>query len=460
MRDVIVMVWGGVLAASLGGLWAGHPTARAEEPSAKPRQSVENSPAAQRAAWEAALRQPAALDFEGRADIRLKDLFRLIRERHGIPVSLDHDRILPLASALQLVSLDRLQDEWDAESTAPQATSTITSPPPGSLDDAQGYRVSPDRKEPAQDPAGEARPEPLPPSGEKPNDKPSTLPGPSVSAASTKADPGNSAPEPTPGALFQRIRRHLGELTVPVDVIDDDNLSVEAMLLKAVQSALPINTMFQSLLTSEELVLPFSITQAVEWDLVVGNGGVVLTTRIQANLHKETRVYRIKHLEKAGSWSAGDLRRVIITTIRPWSWKPTSEEPLPANSKKAGEAVKKAEANPMEHLLPPMDPSVTGSLMPVLQSQVLQLANVVSDNGVQLGDNIKINPSDVDLAEFQRFASGLLQLSISAIQGLHHAEPPTGVIETLPGVLIISQSQSAHREIAELLEALEQSAKP
>ena len=43
---------------------------------------------------------------------------------------------------------------------------------------------------------------------------------------------------------------------------------------------------------------------------------------------------------------------------------------------------------------------------------------------------------------------------VAALEIVHHGDPPTGVIESLPGILIITQSQAAHREIKELLDEL------
>ena len=40
---------------------------------------------------------------------------------------------------------------------------------------------------------------------------------------------------------------------------------------------------------------------------------------------------------------------------------------------------------------------------------------------------------------------------VAALEIVHHGDPPTGVIESLPGILIITQSQAAHHEIKELL---------
>ena len=48
----------------------------------------------------------------------------------------------------------------------------------------------------------------------------------------------------------------------------------------------------------------------------------------------------------------------------------------------------------------------------------------------------------------------LLQVTLTSAEILHYAEPPTASIETLPGKLIITQSQAAHREIDDLLKQL------
>jgi hypothetical protein len=48
----------------------------------------------------------------------------------------------------------------------------------------------------------------------------------------------------------------------------------------------------------------------------------------------------------------------------------------------------------------------------------------------------------------------MAQASLSAMEMIHFSDPPTGTIQTLPGKLIITQSQIAHREIADLLNQL------
>ena len=46
--------------------------------------------------------------------------------------------------------------------------------------------------------------------------------------------------------------------------------------------------------------------------------------------------------------------------------------------------------------------------------------------------------------------------TLNALEIMHYGDPPTGSIQTLPGKLVITQSQAAHREIAELLRQLEE----
>ena len=50
----------------------------------------------------------------------------------------------------------------------------------------------------------------------------------------------------------------------------------------------------------------------------------------------------------------------------------------------------------------------------------------------------------------------LAQTSLTALEIAHYADPPTGSVQILPGRLIITQSQPAHREIAELLKQLQE----
>ena len=65
--------------------------------------------------------------------------------------------------------------------------------------------------------------------------------------------------------------------------------------------------------------------------------------------------------------------------------------------------------------------------------------------------------ADTVAATGQLVAGGAVALAhsiVAALEIVHHGDPPTGVIESLPGILIITQSQAAHREIRQLLDEL------
>jgi hypothetical protein len=63
-----------------------------------------------------------------------------------------------------------------------------------------------------------------------------------------------------------------------------------------------------------------------------------------------------------------------------------------------------------------------------------------------------------DLANLGQLLTGgalaAVETAVNTFEIVHYGDPPTGVMEILPGVLVITQSQGAHREIAELLEDL------
>jgi hypothetical protein len=62
--------------------------------------------------------------------------------------------------------------------------------------------------------------------------------------------------------------------------------------------------------------------------------------------------------------------------------------------------------------------------------------------------------ADTVAATGQLMAGGAVAVAhtiVAVMEIVHHGDPPTGVIESLPGILIITQSQAAHREIKELL---------
>jgi hypothetical protein len=187
--------------------------------------------------------------------------------------------------------------------------------------------------------------------------------------------------------------------------------------------------------------MPILYTNAMLLDYVIEDHGLLITTRMQALTTKETRVYSIKHLREL---PAEQLARTIKQAIRPWSWRSQINElgdqlkgtPLPTDTLtsilKTGMQLVAAETEIN------FTPAVPAESQPAKATsstdEALQLA--------MLGNAI---------------ANGLVtvaQATLSAAEIIHYAEPPTGSIQVLGSRLIITQSQAAHREIADLLAQL------
>ncbi|HVJ87590.1 MAG TPA: hypothetical protein VM452_18160, partial [Caulifigura sp.] len=152
--------------------------------------------------------------------------------------------------------------------------------------------------------------------------------------------------------------------------------------------------------------------------------------------------------------------KTICHSIRPWSWRsqageiadrlaarfPKGNVKLPqfsmANSYLPDGVVPAAGAAPQAPMYPP-----PLSLNPA--------SATTSSQSVELKPQ-EINPQD--LAALGQLLTGGAIAAVDAIVNtleiVHYGDPPTGVMEVLPGMLVITQSQGAHREIAELLEEL------
>ncbi len=166
---------------------------------------------------------------------------------------------------------------------------------------------------------------------------------------------------------------------------------------------------------------------------------MLITTRLRANSLKETRVYRLGLL---GEMPPEALIRVITRSIRPWSWRsqaneiaeqlasrwPRSSTPLPQIKVNLQEGIKLTSANEGVGPIPS-----TGTTPDISADTVAATGQLLAGGAV-----------------------ATVQSIVAALEIVHHGDPPTGVIESLPGALIITQSQAAHREIQELLDELAQ----
>ncbi len=183
-------------------------------------------------------------------------------------------------------------------------------------------------------------------------------------------------------------------------------------------------------------------SRALGLDLLVDQNSVLITTQLRANSHKETRVYR---LDKLGDLPPEALVRVITHSVRPWSWRGQADE---IATQLAARWPKSKSLMPFP--LPKFEVNV---------SDGINLSTKTESGGGEAVSAVQAPEfsDDTVAATGQLLAGGALatvQSIVAALEIVHHGDPPTGVIEVLPGMLIITQSQAAHREIQELLDAL------
>ena len=228
-------------------------------------------------------------------------------------------------------------------------------------------------------------------------------------------------------------------LKTEVDVrrVDLHNATV-ATVLRVALEALPVAD-----IDEDTSGLPIRLTDASQFDYLVEDDGVLITTRLKAMTHKETRVYSIKQLKDC---SATQLAIVVRQSVRPWSWRSRIDD--------LGDQLRAGTAH--------VPAKTLGSVL----KAGYQIA--ADATGVSLASDQSEDKSDAkksgELTESEEAAmlgnavvNGVVALAhttLTALEIAHYADPPTGSIQTLPGKLIITQSQAAHREIADLLKQL------
>jgi hypothetical protein len=255
---------------------------------------------------------------------------------------------------------------------------------------------------------------------------------PPVSPPGAKAGPAGS-PKPSAAASSDDNEAGIVDLllSLPIDTrtVDLRNVSV-ATVLQLVLDASPTSAMLEDFSG-----MPIPLTNALMLDYVVEDDGVLITTRVKALLDKETRVYSVKHLKDC---PPEELAKIIRQSVRPWSWRSQIND--------LGDQLKGAPL-PAELITSAFKAGVQlagGTIVPTAaetESKPAQQADE-SKQMAMLGNAV---------------VNGLVTFAhagLSALEMMHYAEPPTATIQTLPGRLIVTQSQAAHREIAELLRQL------
>ncbi|WP_417848549.1 hypothetical protein [Thalassoglobus sp.] len=228
--------------------------------------------------------------------------------------------------------------------------------------------------------------------------------------------------------LNSRVIEMFLETEISTVGLNQTNASLESVLLHALDH---VTTIFDVANVKEEMGLPVAPTHAYDLTLLHEKDHVLITTVLVANLRKTTKVYPVAKLDGI---DAEALRDVITNSVRPWSWR-----------SKINNLVDQVSADWPESI---------------------EIPNISIDlAGVKTGESAdgksKEPSTEVDLAGLktmgQLLSSGTvaaIHTMISGTEMLHYADPPTADIEVLPGLLVVTQSQGAHREIRDLLEQL------
>ncbi len=162
---------------------------------------------------------------------------------------------------------------------------------------------------------------------------------------------------------------------------------------------------------------------------------------MKALAHRETRVYSVKHLQDL---PPEQLARTIRQAVRPWSWRSQITD--------LGEQLKGT----------PVPPETIGSILKTgaqLVGNEIGATVTTADGATPESGKADSRTDEAKAAAMMGNAlvNGLVtfvQATLASLEMFHYGEPPTATIQTLPGKLVITQSQAGHREIAELLRQL------
>ncbi len=418
---------------------------------------------------EALLQHPARLDFGDRQSITIGELFALLHEQRHLSIRLDvpalsgmyglstvgsQEKSVAARPAKHLTTISGLIAQ--ATAAAPIAPAAYAQPqalPPALAAPPAAIPPLPGASDPAASdsaalppPAGDALPPPPKPIAAEPFKKaPAAVPdSPPPATANEKPGAAEAAKEPSSA---QDFLKQVGEIEVSVATVDGQTITVGTALRLALDA-------FPSAGDSEESGgMPLPLTNAMLVDFLVENDGILVTTRLKALTYKETRVYSLKSLKDVDPQK---LSTVICQSIRPWSWRSRIDE--------LGEQLKAGASVP---------PAAIASLM----KSGIQLASVNVTMPAETAKSADGKPAECltepskteakangasDLQEAAAVGNAIVNTLITAAHAslttaevLHYADPPTGTIRVLPGKLIITQSQAAHREISALLKQLD-----
>jgi hypothetical protein len=343
-----------------------------------------------RKALESLLQSPANLQFGHRETITIKELLDQLHERHPLSIRFD----MPTLSAMYGASHGGdLSAPVTAYNAPPIAVATVTAP--------IGTPIT----------------------------------------ASPQVIPSAEATDSPAAQVVETQHSFLPELLnteINIATIDLHHVSIATALRHALE-ALPTGD-----LGEEASGLPIALSNAGMFDYVLEDDGLLITSRLKALTYKETRVYSVKHLKDL---KPEQLAVVIRQSIRPWSWRSRIDD--------LGEQLRVG------------GPRIPSKALAALFKSSVQLASAETGIDVNVSDApadksaAKPDAETLDSKEMAVLGDALVNglvtfvhATLTTVEIMHYADPPTGSIQTLPGKLIITQSQAAHREIAELLKQL------
>ncbi len=273
------------------------------------------------------------------------------------------------------------------------------------------------------------------------------------------AIPNDEVVDPLPSAPVEEVPEVLEAKTIQIGLHEtifehceiptryfDDTMTVEQVIRAAIAQ---IGTMLD--VSGELDGIPSSYTHVYDWDLMVKDETVFITTKLQSNLHKIVRVYKTP---QEGNFTSEELAACIQKSIRPWSWRDNIDNIVDI----------------VEFDLPDnfQFPDLSASNLKVDLSGDGDLVSVKKDNeGENVASDATSSSPDPSVswaamkAMCSLFSTGTKAFAhgmLSTTEMLHYGDPPTGTIETLPNMLIISQSRGAHQEISALMDQITEAA--
>jgi hypothetical protein len=391
-------------------------------------------PATGRKKWEALLTEPADLDFGDRQTVSVKELLDGLRERHHLSLRLDIPTLSALVGVEHVMSEPKVKSPGKHEPHAAKRNSRLpVKLTGGSLLQAIVESDVDEDEAPEETSNPVVGSEGAPPCKveEKNVDKKEDEDDCEDDESEGKAEVTSDEEESETNIVEKFLT-----LEVNVQTLDLQQASI-ATVLRQTLDAMPIVFGADFL----EMPFPISLSNACLLDYLVENDGLVITTRMQALSHKETRVYSIKHLKEL---NAEQLAKIIRQSVRPWSWRSQIND--------LGDQLRGSVQIP-----PEVVKSIVSTGVQLAAAQTGANVTISEDEPSKLEEKTEKSDAEQLNAIGNATVNGLVTFAQATVLGLemvHHADFPTGTIVSLPGKLIVTQSQAAHREIADLLKQL------